>query len=285
MLSSIKICTFTKKENMKKKEKLLISLLLFLVVLFFWTRQEIGRNRNLLNELSSKEVGIFETTIWNFNEEIKKEISPLMYFSSKEIIDSLTMSKCNLRQVTIVIKENGIKTVFPGWDNWERDIVFGLTEKGASAKTSNPQEAEEYYKQQMTEYYDNFCFSVWSLIFFFLKKLLISALIFILPLFLSLKLFLLLTVFLIVLIPLLSTNINLLEVKKEITKDYSFNKAPPIYSHCYSFMVIKEFVITPVPEISPLVSVKILFPRIFHEKVKKIINRIFHVPKMLFVLN
>ena len=269
---------------MKKKEKLLISLLLFLVVLFFWTRQEIGRKQNLFDSLSNKEMAPYETTIWDFNDEIKKEISPLMYFSNKSIFDSLTLAKCNLERVTIVVEKNGFKSIFRNQDNWERDSIVCLALNGASVHSSNRQETRDYYTKEMTEYYDYFCYNNWSLLFFFLKKILIGILVFVLPLFLTGKIFLLLMSLLIVLMPLLVINNYYQGEKKENVKECTFNKAPPA-SHCCYNLVIKEYIVPPVLTIRPFIKVKIFFSKIFNEEVKKIINRIFHVPKIYFVSN
>jgi|GEM_PF-5854933 len=269
---------------MKKKEKLLISLLLFLVVLFFWTRQEIRSNQGLLNYLSNKEVDIYEYTLWNFNDEIKKEISPLMYLSNKSIFDSLTLAKCNLEKVIIVVEKNGGKSIFRNQDNWEQDSIVRMALKGASVHSSSRQETRDYYTKQMTEYYDYFCYNNWSLLFFFLKKTLISILIFVLPLLLTGKIFLLLMAFLIILMPLLVINNYYQGEKKENVKECTFNKAPPS-SHCCYNLVIKEYIVPPVLIVHPFSQIKVFFSEEFAEKTKKIINQIFHVPKLLFVLN
>jgi hypothetical protein len=269
---------------MKKKKTLLFSLVLFLIVLLFWGQQEIEKNKSLLDRLAKTEEQNYIFTSSDFAEIVKTEATPLItYFQNKEI-NRLLVFKCQLGQVVFLTGKNGQEVTMNPFGDF--GTISYEVERGAKVKQPNHQEEANYYEKVGADHLKNFGFSRWDIIFYWLKKALLTLLVF-LPLFFSLKIFFLLTILLIILIQVLDLN-NYCQKDKnseKTIKECSIKKPPPkISERSFSFYA-QVFIVPDKQEVQPLIFIKVIFFKEVNDKIRKVVNKVFHVPEIKFVLN
>lgn len=287
-MSSLKSCLTFKINKMKKRKTILFSLASLLIMLLILGQQEIEKSRVLLSNLTSSEVNDFVFTAYDFARIVKDESTPLVALVHAKTIEELMVAKCRTGENVFLQEVDGHEIVLNSYG--DAGIIQYELERGGKIIANDKQKEIDYFQEEAVPMFQFNSFSSWDTWFYFLKRIgLILAVLF-LPFFLTIKMLIFLLGALIIWLSLSSIKRVISQTRgaEGTTKECCLNKAPPGANYEVGDCQVvfeNDGLASPELVVPILTPIKVVHFGELIVKVRKAINKIFHVPKYGFVVS